>query len=102
MVGGISTGCVTVDPSEEKSRKTSRFTDPLPGFKTTFTVAAVASEDAICDGARVGLATMKRAIIPATCGAAIDVPLIVLLADGKPIQEDVINDPGANTSRHAP
>ena len=38
---------------------------------------------------------LYRAATPATCGDAIDVPLIVRVAEVLPIHADVMDDPGA-------
>ncbi len=42
------------------------------------------------------------AAAPATCGAAIDVPLIVFVAVSLVCQAEVMLDPGAKMSRHVP
>jgi hypothetical protein len=39
---------------------------------------------------------------PATCGAAIDVPEIVFVADVEVCHADVMFEPGAKTSTHEP
>ena len=49
-----------------------------------------------------GCAWLKRAANPATCGAAIEVPEIVRVAEAPEIQADVIPVPGAYISTHPP
>jgi len=44
------------------------------------------------------LSEEKYAMIPATCGVAIEVPLIVLVAFGDPIHVERIDRPGAKIS----
>jgi hypothetical protein len=43
-----------------------------------------------------------RAAAPATCGAAIEVPLIVLVASGEVYHAEVIEEPGARMSTQRP
>ena len=40
--------------------------------------------------------------LPETCGQAIEVPLMVLVASGSPIQAEVMSTPGAKISTQAP
>ena len=54
-------------------------------------------------GRAVGVAReVHAAATPATCGDAIDVPLIVLVARVDVYQADVMLEPGAKMSRHVP
>ena len=46
-----------------------------------------------------GLTTMN---LPETCGQAMEVPLMVLVASGSPIQAEVMSTPGAKMSTQAP
>ena len=46
--------------------------------------------------------TGRERNIPATCGQAIEVPLMVLVASGSPSQADVIATPGAKISTQVP
>ena len=62
---------------------------------TTPLVALATSSSRTCAGVQLGLAPRTSAAAPATCGEAIDVPLIVLVALGPPIQADVMLEPGA-------
>ena len=49
-----------------------------------------------------GLAWNKRAARPATCGVAIEVPEIVLVAPLPPIHAEVMEEPGAHMSTQDP
>ena len=49
-----------------------------------------------------GLACRYSAAAPATCGEAIDVPLIVFVAVLLVYQADVMLEPGAKMSTHVP
>lgn len=53
-------------------------------------------------GVSAGVRDNNTAADPATCGDAIDVPEIVFAAVVDVYQAEVINDPGANRSRHRP
>jgi hypothetical protein len=50
----------------------------------------------------VGLAARWRAAAPATCGVAIDVPLIVLVAESPVCHAEAMLEPGAKMSRQEP
>ena len=54
------------------------------------------------DGVAVGVALRSSAAAPATCGVAMDVPLMVLVAEAPVCQADVMLEPGANRSRQLP
>jgi hypothetical protein len=53
-------------------------------------------------GLSVGFALNSAAATPATCGEAIDVPEMVLMAVELFIHADVMDVPGAKMSRHEP
>jgi len=53
-------------------------------------------------GKAVGYFSRYNAAVPATCGVAMDVPLIVLVAETSVIHAEVIEEPGANKSKHVP
>src|SRR4051812_29747505 len=61
-------------------------------FRTSLTSAGEAN----------GLAWRYSAASPATCGVAIDVPEMTLVADGLPIHADLMLTPGANRSTQEP
>ena len=48
------------------------------------------------------LFSRNRAATPVTCGVAIDVPEIVLVAISLVFHDDVMLEPGAKTSTHVP
>src|ERR1700741_1071118 len=58
----------------------SRFGEPVPGLVILFGVAAAFIADCTVAGDAPGLAARYRAAPPTTCGVAIEVPLIVLVA----------------------
>jgi len=74
----------------------------VPGLPTTLGVALEVIQVLVCAGVLFGLFALTRAATPATCGVAIEVPLIVFVAVFDPIQSEVMEDPGANTSRQVP
>src|SRR3712207_2433426 len=61
-----------VPPSPTNS---SLFGEPVPGLVTLFDVALLTSVSRTCCGVKPGFAASTSAAAPATCGAAIDVPL---------------------------
>ena len=73
----------------------SLFTVPDGSPLTRPVVALPISELATAAGVRFGDVPSSSAAAPATCGDAIDVPLIVAVAVADPIQSDVMPDPGA-------
>ncbi len=67
-----------------------RFGDPTPTPVTTDGVAFASSRLVIVAGVAEGSAARSRAAAPATCGEAIDVPEIVLVALVEVHQADVM------------
>ena len=94
---GVGGGGAWVRPENR-----SRFGEPEPGDKTTPWVAleTIASETAA--GVADGFDSRYRAATPATCGVAIEVPLIVLTAVSPDPHAEVMFTPGANTSTQFP
>jgi hypothetical protein len=78
-----------------------RFGEADPAFVTTFAVAAFTMAFRTCEGLAVW-PCKYRAATPATCGVAMDVPLIVFVAVSLVLHADVIDEPGANRSRQEP
>ena len=76
--------------------------ESLPGPVTTPAVAVDVIHDATPDTESDEFALSAKDAIPATCGEAIDVPEIVLVALFDVCQADVIFEPGAKTSTHEP
>jgi hypothetical protein len=78
------------------------FGEPPPGPVTRPVVPAETRALRTAAGVAVRLALRCSAAAPATCGVAMDVPLIVLVAVVPVCQADVMLEPGANRSRHVP
>ena len=75
------------------------------GAPLAFAFAAVAETSPHADPPALdGAMALDRyaAAAPATCGHAMLVPLIVLVASSSPIQADFTSEPGAKMSTHAP
>ena len=77
VVVGSSSSAFGTGVSNEKAR---RFSDPVPGLLTTLRVADVAIVDATCAGVSAEFCDNASAATPATCGAAMEVPLNVRVA----------------------
>ena len=84
------------------STKSRRLGEPVPGLPTTPAVASATSSLRTCDGVQDGFTEAISAAAPAACGVAIEVPLIVLVAVSEVFHAEVIEEPGANRSRHVP
>src|SRR6266508_1394473 len=80
----------------------SLFGEPEPGPPTLPSVALATRPSRTCCGVSLGWAASHRAAPPATCGLAIDVPLMVLVAVSPVAQADVMPDPGAKMSTQGP
>src|SRR6266508_531530 len=78
----------------------SRFGEPVPGLPTTPVVASATIRSRTCCGVRLGLPPRINAATPATCGVAIEVPLMVLVAVSLVDQDEVMPTPGAKMSSH--
>ena len=79
-----------------------RFGEPLPDPTTTPAVADEVIHDVTPETESDEFALSAKAATPATCGEAIEVPEIVLVALFDVYQEEVMFEPGANTSTHDP
>src|SRR5690242_8809845 len=80
----------------------SLFGEPVPGLVTTPEVALATRALDTVAGVAVGLAARYSAAAPATCGVAIDVPLIVFVAVVLEYQSEVMLTPGAKMSTQVP
>ena len=58
--------------------------------------------DVTVAGEAPGFASRKSAATPATCGDAIEVPEIVLVAVSLVLHDEVMFEPGAKISKHVP
>ena len=76
--------------------------EPVRALPTTPAVAPEVMALTTAVGVADGFAERYRAATPATCGLAIEVPLIVFVAVLLVDQEDVMTEPGANRSRQLP
>jgi hypothetical protein len=85
-----------------KKECSKRFGDPVPTFVITPWVARDVVAAATSLGAAVGTRCRYRAATPVVCGAAMDVPVMVLVAVLLVHHADVTFRPGANRSTHAP
>lgn len=91
----------------KKKRAMSHFNtpeQPLPGPVSFTTPLAEVSLriDATSIGESEGLLPSRIAAAPATCGAAIDVPFLSIVAVSDPIEALRISSPGAQISRQGP
>lgn len=80
----------------------NRLGDSVPADVTTLGVASLRIASITWLGTAVGAAERNRAARPATWGAAIDVPLMVLVAVVDVCHAEVMPLPGAKRSRHEP
>jgi hypothetical protein len=74
----------------------------VPALATTFGVASLMMADITAAGCAAGTEERYRAAAPATCGAAMDVPLMVAVAVAEEIPAETMEEPGANRSRQSP
>ena len=85
-----------------KSECRSRFGDPVPALVILFGVALSFNALSTAAGVAEGFASRYRAATPATCGAAIEVPLIVFVAVLLVYHAEVMLEPGAKMSTQVP
>lgn len=86
-------------PSNEYSK---RLGEPVPALVTLLSEEPLIIAAPTVAGEAVGFVSRKSAATPATCGEAIDVPEIVLVAVSLVLQEDVMLEPGAKMSTQVP
>ena len=98
---GLGVG-VGVGVGPVSSEYSSRLGDPDPGLVTLFSVELLMIAEVTVAGEAVVFVSRKSAATPATCGAAIEVPEIVLVAVSLVLQEEVMLEPGAKMSRQVP
>jgi len=82
--------------------KSSKFGEPAWGSLTTPGVALACSSCATSAGDSKGLFDSSCATMPATCGAAMLVPLIMATAVSDDTPSDMMLEPGAKRSTQAP
>jgi hypothetical protein len=93
---------VVPPPPPPKSEKRRRFGEPVPGLPTTPVVALPTIPAATAAALWLPNWERYRAATPATCGVAIDVPLMVLVAVSLVFHVEVMLEPGAKTSTQVP
>ena len=98
LVGGIG----RLPGTHVESTYSSPFGDAGPALVTTPRVEAPTRPAETSAGVDAVHTLRYAAATPATCGDAIDVPEMVLLAPGPPTHALVMEEPGANRSRHEP
>ena len=101
VVVGATTVVVGDGASVEPTYK-SLLGEPTPGSVTTPVVADTRICEATCAGVIDGLTERTMAAAPATCGAAIDVPLRVRMMVSPVCDAEAMPTPGAKRSRHEP
>ncbi len=74
----------------------------MPTVVKRLAVALAVKKATTAAGVACGLACKARAATPATCGDAMEVPLMVLVAVLLLIQAEVMLEPGAKTSTQVP
>ena len=74
----------------------------MPALLTWFKVALLMMAAVTVAGDAVGFVSKNNAATPATCGVAIDVPEIVLVAVSLVLHDDVMLLPGAKMSTQVP
>ena len=92
-------GGVGPDAINENS---SRLGDPVPAFVTLFGVELLMIAAVTVAGEALGFVSRNSAATPTTCGVAIDVPEIVLVAVSLVFHDDVMLVPGAKMSTQVP
>ena len=85
-----------------RSEKSNRFGDPVPGLLTWFNVELLMMAAVTVAGDALGFVSRNKAATPTTCGVAIEVPEIVLVAVSLVLHDEVILLPGAKMSTQVP
>src|SRR5690606_37808787 len=89
-------------PPPPLSTNSSRFGEPVPAPLTTPVVASATIRSRTCCGVKLGFWDRISSATPAACGDAMEVPLMVLVAELLLNHAEVIDGPGPNTSRQVP
>src|SRR3982074_174586 len=92
--GGGGGGGVVLEPVYS-----STFGEPVPASVTLFLLPALTSASRTCCGVADGLVARYSAAAPTTCGVAIEVPLMVLVAVVLPIYDEGMLLRGAKMAR---
>ena len=99
---GVGVGVGVGGGALVNNEKSSRFGDPVPALLTLFGVELLMMAAVTVAGEAVGFVSRNNAATPVTCGVAIDVPEIVLVAVSLVRHDDVMLLPGAKMSTHVP
>ena len=76
--------------------------EPVPGLVTLPGVPLVTRASRTCCAVAVGLALRYSAATPATCGLAMEVPLMEVLPVSLELAAEVMLEPGAQMSMQVP
>ena len=101
-VPGVGVGVGVGGGVPVKSEKSRRFGDPVPGLVTWLSVELLMMAAVTVAGDAVGFVSRNKAATPVTCGVAIEVPEIVLVAVSLVFHDDVMLLPGAKMSTQVP
>jgi len=93
---------VVVEIAGESPVYKSKLSEFFPAFFTTYGVALMRSCASTCAGDKLLSDSKMSAAAPATCGAAMDVPLSDREAMSDLMPADRISTPGAKMSMHEP
>ena len=99
---GMGVGVGVGGGAPVSNEKSSRLGEPVPAFVTLFGVELLTIAAVTVAGDAVGFVSRNNAATPATCGVAIDVPEIVLVAVSLVFHDEVMLLPGAKMSTHVP
>src|SRR5690606_13894925 len=99
-IGKVLPGGGVVAPLPPTCRR--RFGEPLPGLPTAPETEFASSAEVTWAGVAEGLSARYRAAAPATCGVAIEVLEMLLVALSPVCQAEVMDEPGAKMSRFEP
>src|SRR6185295_12847108 len=99
---GVGVGVGVGGGAPVNSEKSSRFGEPVPALLTWFGVELLTMAAVTVAGEALGFVSRNNAATPVTCGVAIDVPEIVLVAVSLVFHDEVILLPGAKMSTHVP
>src|SRR5262245_7548468 len=76
--------------------------EPVPASVTLLAVASATIASATCCGVQVGCRSRISAATPPTWGAAIDVPVFVVVAVSLAFESETMSKPGAKMSTQVP
>ena len=89
-------------PPPVNGEYTNRFGDPVPTLEMALVVAVLVIAVPTAAALALGLPCKYKAATPTTCGVAMLVPEMVLVAVSLVFQDEVMLEPGAKTSTQVP